>query len=149
MDNDPTAVETLKATRDSAVTVPGSDRTYLEGSNVVLGDIRELTAGDLIGTAKGRRKKLDLVAGGPPCQPFSSAGKQRGLADPRGSLFRDFVRIVDELDPKYVLFENVLLLKVNGLINVTLDADALYDADVSGDVQLRETLSLGVSVGLL
>ena len=107
VDNDPTAVETLKATRDSAVTVPGSDRTYLEGSNVVLGDIRELTAGDLIGTAKGRRKKLDLVAGGPPCQPFSSAGKQRGLADPRGSLFRDFVRIVDELDPKYVLFENV------------------------------------------
>lgn len=48
-----------------------------------------------------------------------------------------------------VLFENVLLLKVNDVLNVTLDADALYDADVSEDLQFREALSLGISVGLL
>ena len=35
----------------------------------------------------------DLVAGGPPCQPYSDAGKRLGLYDPRGSLFRHLVRI--------------------------------------------------------
>lgn len=48
-----------------------------------------------------------------------------------------------------ILFENVLLLKVNDVLNVTIDAAALYDADVSADVQLRETISLGLSFGLL
>ena len=48
-----------------------------------------------------------------------------------------------------VLFENVLLLKVNDVLNVTLDAAALYDADVSDDLQLREVLSVGVSLGIL
>ena len=47
------------------------------------------------------------------------------------------------------LFENVLLLKVNDLLKVTLAADALYDADISSDVQLREVLSVGLSVALL
>ena len=47
------------------------------------------------------------------------------------------------------LFENGLILKVNDLLNVTLDAAALYDADISPDVQLREALSVGLSVVLL
>ena len=47
------------------------------------------------------------------------------------------------------LFENVLVLKVNDLLNVKLDASALYDADVSGDLQLREVLSVGLTVALL
>ncbi|WP_412063241.1 DUF3078 domain-containing protein [Rubrivirga sp. IMCC45206] len=48
-----------------------------------------------------------------------------------------------------VLFENALLFKVNDLLNVRLAADALYDADVSPDVQLRETLSVGLTLALL
>ncbi len=47
------------------------------------------------------------------------------------------------------LFETTLLLKVNRLLSVTLDTAALYDADVSPDVQLREALSVGVSIGIL
>ena len=47
------------------------------------------------------------------------------------------------------LFENGLILKVNDLLNVTIDAAALYDADISDDVQLREALSVGLSVTLL
>lgn len=57
---------------------------------------------------------VDLVIGGPPCQPFSIAGKQNGLKDKRGNLVFEFVRIVGELNPVAVLFENVANL---GTIN--------------------------------
>ena len=50
---------------------------------------------------------LDLLAGGPPCQPFSIIGKQKGLDDRRGNLVFDFIRLVSELRPTAILFENV------------------------------------------
>ena len=60
---------------------------------------------------------IDLVAGGPPCQPFSRAGKskirslvesgQRGPADPRSTLWRGFFDVVAALRPRAVIFENV------------------------------------------
>jgi len=65
----------------------------------------------------------------------------------RLSAFQAFGQVGDEAPD--VLFENALLLKVNDLLNVRLDAAALYDADVSPDVQLREVVSVGVSVPLL
>jgi DNA (cytosine-5)-methyltransferase 1 len=51
-------------------------------------------------------KNIHLVIGGPPCQGFSVAGK-RDPNDPRNKLFYEFVRIVDELKPWYVVLENV------------------------------------------
>lgn len=49
----------------------------------------------------------DLLAGGPPCQPFSSAGHMLSIHDPRGRLFEHFVRLANELKPRIILFENV------------------------------------------
>lgn len=49
----------------------------------------------------------DVIIGGPPCQPFSVAGKQKGINDPLGVLYRDFIKHVQELQPKIVLMENV------------------------------------------
>ncbi|MBD2415885.1 DNA (cytosine-5-)-methyltransferase [Nostoc calcicola FACHB-389] len=54
--------------------------------------------------AKG---EVDLVTGGPPCQPFSTAGKRGSVMDPRGSLFMHFIRIVKEVQPRFFLMENV------------------------------------------
>lgn len=65
----------------------------------------------------------------------------------RLSTFQSFSQIGS--DAPDVLFENVLLLKVNDIINVTLDGAVLFDADVSQDVQLREALSVGLAFGLL
>ena len=65
----------------------------------------------------------------------------------RLAAFQRFGQIAEEAPD--AVFENVLLLKVNSLLNVRVNADALYDADVSPDVQLREVLSVGVSVALL
>lgn len=57
------------------------------------------------------RRRIDVVAGGAPCQGFSLMG-QRALDDPRNSLVREFVRIVSELEPSYFVFENVKGLTV-------------------------------------
>ncbi|WP_373530332.1 DNA cytosine methyltransferase [Nostoc sp.] len=54
-----------------------------------------------------RPGEVDLVTGGPPCQPFSTAGKRGSVIDPRGSLFMDFIRIVKEVQPRFFLMENV------------------------------------------
>lgn len=54
----------------------------------------------------GLRGSVDLVAGGPPCQGFSFAGRRR-LSDPRNKLFLDYLHFVKLVEPKLVLFENV------------------------------------------
>ncbi|WP_091332286.1 DNA (cytosine-5-)-methyltransferase [Allochromatium warmingii] len=49
----------------------------------------------------------DVIIGGPPCQPFSVAGKQKATKDPLGVLYRDYIRHVDFLQPEIVVMENV------------------------------------------
>jgi DNA (cytosine-5)-methyltransferase 1 len=50
--------------------------------------------------------KVDLIAGGPPCQGFSLAGRRK-KDDPRNALFRHYVSIVETVRPKFLLLENV------------------------------------------
>lgn len=51
--------------------------------------------------------KVDIVTGGFPCQAFSYAGKKQGFEDTRGTLFHEFARCVNEVQPKMFLAENV------------------------------------------
>ncbi|MFV0554162.1 MAG: DNA cytosine methyltransferase [Mangrovibacterium sp.] len=51
--------------------------------------------------------KIDVVTGGFPCQAFSSAGKKRGFEDTRGTLFFEFARCINEVQPKIFIGENV------------------------------------------
>jgi DNA (cytosine-5)-methyltransferase 1 len=76
------------------------------------GDIKDLSPSKYFGN-----KKIHLVIGGPPCQGFSVAGK-RDPNDPRNKLFYEFVRVVDELKPWYVVLENVpgILTMKNGKV---------------------------------
>ena len=55
--------------------------------------------------------KIDLLIGGSPCQGFSFAGKQLNFDDSRSKLFFEFVRLKNELQPKYFLLENVVMKK--------------------------------------
>ena len=75
------------------------------GSRAVIADLATASGADLLSMAGVDH--VDLVAGGPPCQAFSIAGKQRGLDDKRGNLIFDFVRLVEELQPSAFFFENV------------------------------------------
>ena len=53
----------------------------------------------------------DIIYGGPPCQSFSQAGKQKGVLDLRGSLVFEFMRFVEDIQPKAFIMENVSNLK--------------------------------------
>ena len=52
------------------------------------------------------RNQIDLVSGGPPCQPFSIGGKHKGFEDTR-DMFPQAARVVSEIAPKAFVFENV------------------------------------------
>lgn len=77
------------------------------------GDIRDLT-GDLIRETIQHLEifrdqeipEIDAIFGGPPCQGFSRAGR-RDPNDPRNMLFREYLRVISEVQPKYVVLENV------------------------------------------
>lgn len=68
--------------------------------------IKSLTAKRIREVSGLGNRRVDLVAGGPPCQGFSTMG-HRALEDPRNALVGEFVRILVELDARYFVFENV------------------------------------------
>jgi DNA (cytosine-5)-methyltransferase 1 len=51
--------------------------------------------------------RVDLLAGGVPCQSFSQAGSRKGLDDPRGDLMLKFIELIETIQPKVFLIENV------------------------------------------
>lgn len=72
------------------------------------GDIRSISAAELLMAAGLKEGEAALVTGGAPCQPFSNIGKKQGKADPKnGDLFLEFVRVVKGVRPKAFIFENV------------------------------------------
>ena len=62
------------------------------------------------------KENVDIIVGGSPCQAFSSNGKRAGLEDTRGTLFYDYARLVQEIQPKAFIFENV-----KGLLRKSFD----------------------------
>lgn len=72
---------------------------------VQLGDVSKL---NLLDICLG---PIDLLMGGSPCQGFSFAGKRLNFDDPRSKLFFEYVRILEEVKPKYFLLENVKMRK--------------------------------------
>lgn len=73
-----------------------------------LGDITKVDWSKYHGAA-------DIVVGGFPCQSYSVAGLRKGLADPRGNLMLEFLKACREIDPEWVIGENVPgLLSSNG-----------------------------------
>lgn len=77
------------------------------GHRGIAGDIRQITSEEILQKADMKAGEPFLICGGPPCQPFSTAGKRLGINDPRGSLFKEFVRMIDEIRPRFFVMENV------------------------------------------
>lgn len=90
-DFDPACVETMRA----------------NGHKVLGGDIREIKPETLLELTELHVGEPFMICGGPPCQPFSTAGKRLGINDPRGSLFMDFIRMIDYIRPRFFVMENV------------------------------------------
>ena len=77
------------------------------GKRVWQVDVRALDPERVAGIFGFRRGDLALLHGGPPCQPFSQIGKQKGLGDPQGLLAFEMLRFAEALRPAAVLIEQV------------------------------------------
>lgn len=116
---------------DAVATLLANTKTQCRTS-IGQDDIRELTAQDVLARAGDMAKgELDAIVGGPPCQSWSSAGHQLGLADERGQLFRAFIKLANSLDPRFIVMENVRgLLTARGLDGEPGSALALLREDL-------------------
>ncbi len=73
-----------------------------------IGDIRDYTSDQIRNIAgMSAKDEVHLMAGGPPCQAFSTAGKRRAFEDERGNVFLKYIELISELRPLYVVIENV------------------------------------------
>jgi len=70
-------------------------------------DIRGVASRLILKRAKLRTCEATVVIGGPPCQPFSTAGRRLSLGDERGALVFEFIRVVRQIKPMFFVFENV------------------------------------------
>ncbi|MCZ8548700.1 DNA cytosine methyltransferase [Mesorhizobium qingshengii] len=92
-DFDDRAGETFAATHREAKFLPGA--------------IQQYSADDFLKAGGVKAGELDVLVGGPPCQGYSVYNHQRGLHDPRASLYLEYLRIVEGVKPKWVVLENV------------------------------------------
>jgi DNA (cytosine-5)-methyltransferase 1 len=77
--------------------------------------IQELSSAEIFSAAGLCKGQLDVLVGGPPCQGYSVNNHGRGEHDPRAGLFREYLRLVQELAPKWLVMENVTgLLSIAG-----------------------------------
>ena len=67
----------------------------------------ELIRGDISEISSDIFPECDGIIGGPPCQSWSEAGALKGIEDPRGQLFYEYIRILKDKKPKFFLAENV------------------------------------------
>lgn len=133
--------------------------------SALIGDITHVSASDVRDCAGlGAHDAVDIVFGGPPCQAFSTAGARRSFGDVRGNVFLRYLDLASELEPRYLVIENVRgLLSAawptvdggapvrGGAMNAILDRLAgmgyevsfeLYNAANFGAPQIRERVVL-------
>lgn len=77
------------------------------GDSAIRSDIRKISVTDFCEEAGISPQSVDVVIGGPPCKGFSHAGKME-VDDPRNSLLSNYISMVEGLDPKAIVLENVL-----------------------------------------
>lgn len=85
-------------------------------------DIRDVSTDEILEKAGLRVGEATVVIGGPPCQPFSTAGRRLSIQDPQGSLFLHFVRITEEAQPEFFVMENV-----KGLVSAAIRHVGFYE----------------------
>lgn len=108
VDVDKDACDTYAANFGGTVVRP-HDGCGGKGPSVICADIATLSGTELRKSIlkQGGREDIDMLLGGPSCQSWSTAGKMKGLADDRGRLILQYLRILGEIRPRAFLFENV------------------------------------------
>jgi len=93
LEKDHAAVETIRLNKKN---LPVIDKS-----------ITEVSANEILETSGLHSDEVTLISAGPCCQSFSTAGKSHSVKDPRGNLFFDFCRVVEEIRPRFFVMENV------------------------------------------
>lgn len=107
-------------------------------NTIHLGDVKEIEGEDFI-------HDIDLLTAGSPCQGFSFAGKRLAFEDERSVLFFEFIRLLEELKPKYFLLENVKMKKEHQeVINNAIGK--IYPECVSGSLFGIEPIEINSSL---
>jgi DNA (cytosine-5)-methyltransferase 1 len=97
-------------------------------SNYFVGDINELV--NNFSSLKMSLNNVDLVCGGPPCQGFSMANRQRIIDDPRNNLYKAYLKFLQKVHPKFFIMENVKGM-TNKIDEILLDFNAFLGNDYS------------------
>ena len=140
---------------------------YIQGENTFFHrcDIRELTGEFICNSIAGLKMfegkempHIDAIFGGPPCQGFSRAGLRK-KDDPRNLLFKEYLRVISEVSPDYVVMENVVgLLDMqfdgfeglsgkkykNGSLTPDILKNELAELEYKADMQVLDASDFGV-----
>ena len=144
IDQDKTAIETFKLNHKQA--------------QAIAGDIRDISTEQIKEIIQN--PKIDLICGGPPCQGFSTIGSNN-KEDSRNFLFWEFLRLVEALNPDYILMENVtgilarknektleMILKCFTNLGYTVDIKVLSAHHYGVPEKRRRTIILGNKFGV-
>lgn len=115
---------------------------------ILEGDIGGIEASDILNAANAKTGEVDLLIGGPPCQPFSksgywASGDAKRLLDPRASTIGAFLRVLREVRPRAFLMENVEGLGYRGK-REGLDLISRVIAEINDTTRSSYRLSLAV-----
>ncbi len=105
--------------------------------NFLQADIRSL---EPLHVLKKTGYRPDVIIGGPPCQPFSVAGKQKATQDPLGILYRDYIKHIKYLSPKIVIMENVYGLAQVKSVNMIAEIYRAFE-EIGYHVTHRELMA--------
>jgi len=115
-------------------------------------DIRQLTGKiimEKINSLKNLKEKcneIDAIFGGPPCQGFSRAGKRKNN-DPRNLLFSEYLRIINEIKPRYVVMENVVgLIDMKFFEYIGINGEKYQDGITTPEILTKEFQKIGYKV---
>ena len=81
-------------------------KNNMPDTKVIVGDISDTEIKKLV-IEESKKRKVNMIIGGPPCQGFSLKGKKLGLNDPRNFLFLEYLSIVKVIQPELFVIENV------------------------------------------
>jgi DNA (cytosine-5)-methyltransferase 1 len=102
--------------------------------------IEHVSTREILQTARLKVGEACIVTGGPCCQSFSTVGKRASIGDPRGSLFREFKRVVAESMPRFFVMENVKGILSAAVRHRTLNDRGPGNPPLSADEQLGSAL---------
>lgn len=130
LDNNPDVVKTIRKNRPR---LPIIDQS-----------IFDVKTKDILEQAKLGVGEATVVIGGPPCQPFSTAGRRLSVGEKKGQLVFEFIRVVKEAQPKFFLFENV-----SGLVSAAIKHISFYERMKKSEQELTSQERLGSAFEVL